>query len=419
MKRVVITGLGALTPLGNTVQEYWQNLLAGKSGAASITKFDASKFKTQFACELKNFNLEDYFDKKEIRKNDPFTLYALIACDEAVQHSGLDMSRVNRNRFGTVWASGNGGITTFQEQVAEYAQGDGTPRFSPFFIPKILADTPSGAIGLRYEIRGINYCTVSACASATSAIMDAFNYIKWGKADLMLAGGSEAPICEAGIGGFNALKALSTRNDSPQTASRPMDPSRDGFVMGEGAGALVLEELEHAQARGATIYAELVGAGMSCDAYHSTATHPEGLGAQLAMEMALDDAGVDPQVVDHANLHATSTPVGDTSEIAAMQKVFGKHLTNIALSATKSSTGHLLGAAGAIEAVATVLAVHEQQVPPTINTQELDPELPDGLQFALGQAQEKKIDYAISNTFGFGGHNAIALFKRWEGQLND
>ena len=405
--------MGALTPVGNTLQEYWHNLLKGKSGAGPITKFDASKFKTRFACELKNFKLEDYFDKKEIRKNDPFTLYALIATDEAIKNSKLQLEAVNRKRFGAIWASGNGGISTFQEQVTEFAQGDGTPRFSPFFIPKILSDTPSGAIGLRYGIHGINYCTVSACASGTSAIMDAFNYIKWGKADLMLAGGSEAPICEATIGGFNALKALSTRHEDPATASRPMDPTRDGFVMGEGAGALLLEELEHAKARGATIYAEIVGAGMSCDAYHATATHPEGLGAQLAMEMALEDAQIKPGQVDHANLHATSTPVGDTSEIAAMEKLFGQHLPNIALTATKSSTGHLLGAAGGIEAIATVMAIYEQVVPPTINTKELDEALPTDTNLILNLPQKKKIEYAISNTFGFGGHNAIALFKKF------
>lgn len=410
--RVVITGLGALTPIGNTVQEFWDNALAGKSGAAPITKFDASLFKTQFACELKDINLEDHFDRKTIRKNDPFTLYALIASREAMKHAQIDLETVDKNRFGAVWASGNGGITTFETEVMEYARSEGGPRFSPFFIPKILADTPSGAIAYEYGLRGINYCTVSACASSTSAIMDAFNYIKWGKANLMIAGGSEAPITEAGVGGFNAMKALSTQNDNPSTASRPFDKDRDGFVMGEGAGALILESLEHAQQRGATIYAELVGAGMSNDAYHPTATHPEGLGAKLAMEMALDEAEIKPEAIDYINLHATSTPVGDPSEINAVKSLFGPYLSKVHLSATKSMTGHLLGAAGAIEAVLAVKSVEKDQIPPTINSENLDEDLPD-VNLTLGKKAEKVVNFAISNTFGFGGHNAIAIFKKW------
>jgi len=410
--RVVITGLGALTPIGNTVQDFWANALTGKSGAAPITKFDASLFKTQFACELKDIDLEDHFDRKTIRKNDPFTLYALIASREAMKHAQIDLETVDKNRFGAIWASGNGGITTFETEVMEYARSEGGPRFSPFFIPKILADTPSGAIAYEYGLRGINYCTVSACASSTSAIMDAYNYIKWGKANVMIAGGSEAPITEAGVGGFNAMKALSTQNDTPSTASRPFDKERDGFVMGEGAGALILESLEHAQQRGATIYAELVGAGMSNDAYHPTATHPEGLGAKLAMEMALEEAGIKPEAIDYINLHATSTPVGDPSEINAVKSLFGTHLSKVQLSATKSMTGHLLGAAGAIEAVLAVKSVEEDQIPPTINTENLDEDLPD-VNLTLGKKMDKVVHYAISNTFGFGGHNAIAIFKKW------
>ncbi len=411
-KRVVITGLGALTPIGNNITEFWQGLVSGTSGAGPITKFDTSLFKTQFACELKHFNLEDYFDKKFIRKNDPFTLYALISAKEAMQHANLIGASINHNRSGVIWASGNGGITTFETEILEYAKSTIGPRFSPFFIPKILADTPSGAIALDYEFRGINYCTVSACASATSALMDAFNYIKWGKADIMIAGGSEAPITQSGIGGFNAMKALSTRNDDPTTASRPFDVSRDGFVIGEGAGALILEEYEHAKGRGANILAEIVGAGMSNDAYHSTATHPEGLGARLAMEMALEEANIGIEQIDYVNLHATSTPVGDLSEINALKSLIGNKEVSLQVSATKSMTGHLLGAAGAIEAVATVLAMNNAMIPPTINTTNLDSELSTGIDLTLGKARKKEINYAMSNTFGFGGHNAIAVFKR-------
>lgn len=410
--RVVVTGMGALTPIGNNLKEFWSNALSGKSGAGPITKFDASLFKTQFACELKELNLEDHFDRKFIRKNDPFTLYALIASRESIKDSGLDLEGINKNKAGVIWASGNGGITTFETEVLEYAKSEIGPRFSPFFIPKILADTPSGAIALENEFRGINYCTVSACASSTSAIMDAYNYIKWGKADIMIAGGSEAPITQAGIGGFNAMKALSTRNDDPLTASRPFDTERDGFVMGEGAGSLVLETLEHAQARGAKIYAEVVGAGMSNDAYHTTATHPEGLGARLAIEMAMEEAELSATDIDYVNLHATSTPVGDASEIKAIEHLFGEHIEKLHLSATKSMTGHLLGAAGAIESILTVMAVQENIIPPTINTKNIDDEV-SNVNLTLGKAVEKNVTHAMSNTFGFGGHNAIAIFKKY------
>lgn len=415
MKRVVITGLGALTPIGNNTKDFWNNLVAGKSGAAPITKFDTSLFKTKFACELKDFQLTDHFNSKEIGRNDLFTLYALVASKEALVDSQLNLNSVDINKFGVIWASGNGGITTFENEVMEYAKSEQGPRFSPFFIPKILSDTPSGAIALKYQLRGINYCTVSACASATSAIMDAFNYIKWGKANLMIAGGSEAPITRAGIGGFSAMKALSTMNDDPSTASRPFDVNRDGFVMGEGAGALIMEELEHAQARGAKIYAEVVGAGMSNDAYHSTATHPEGLGAQLAIKMAFEDAQIGPEEVDYINLHATSTSVGDLSELTAISKLFDTKQRQVRVSATKSMTGHLLGAAGAIESVATIKAIETDTIPPTINTKDVDPELPQGFDLTLGKSVQIEVNYAMSNTFGFGGHNAIALFKKWKG----
>ncbi|MEM6522736.1 MAG: beta-ketoacyl-ACP synthase II [Bacteroidota bacterium] len=413
MKRVVITGMGALTPIGNNVTDFWAGLKSGRSGAGPITKFDPGEFKTKFACELKDFNLEDYFDRKTIRKNDLFTLYSLVASEEAMSNSGLDLENVDTNKFGVIWASGNGGISTFESELIEYVKADQGPRFSPFFIPKILSDTPSGAIALKYGLRGINYCTVSACASATSAIMDAFNYIRWDKAKLMVAGGSEAPITQAGIGGFNAMKALSTRNSDPMTASRPFDKSRDGFVMGEGAGALILEELEHAKARGATIYGEVVGCGMSNDAYHTTATHPEGLGARLAIQMALEDAQISPKEIDYINLHATSTPVGDQSELNAITRLYAGHSKRIRVSASKSMTGHLLGAAGAIEAVATIMAMKNNTIPPTINTREPDDDLPPGIDLTLGEAASHEINYAMSNTFGFGGHNAIALFKKW------
>ncbi|QSE98018.1 beta-ketoacyl-ACP synthase II [Fulvivirga lutea] len=412
-RRVVITGMGALTPIGNNVQDFWTGLANGVSGAGPITKFDTSLFKTKFACELKNFDLEEHFDKKFIRKNDPFTLYALIASREAMANAGINPETINKNKSGVIWASGNGGITTFETEILEYAKSEIGPRFSPFFIPKILADTPSGAIALEHEFRGINYCTVSACASSTSAIMDAYNYIKWGKADVFIAGGSEAPITQSGIGGFNAMKALSTRNDDPATASRPFDKNRDGFVMGEGAGALVLENLDHALARGARIYGEVVGAGMSNDAYHTTATHPDGLGAKLAMEMALEEAGITIQDIDYANLHATSTPVGDLSELNGLMSLAGDNQLGLQVSATKSMTGHLLGAAGAIEAIATVKALEESVIPPTINTTDIDEAVPKGIDITQHTAIKKEMTYAMSNTFGFGGHNAIAIFKKY------
>ncbi|MEM9858466.1 MAG: beta-ketoacyl-ACP synthase II [Bacteroidota bacterium] len=414
MKRVAVTGMGALTPIGNNIEMFWEGLRSGKSGAGPISKFNATHFKTKFACELKDFSLENFFDRKTIRKNDLFTLYSLIASEEAMTNSGLNIEEIDVNKFGVIWASGNGGISTFEQEVIEYARRDQGPRFSPFFIPKILSDTPSGAVALKYGLRGINYCTVSACASGNSAIMDAYNYIRWGKANLMIAGGSEAPITQAGIGGFNAMKALSTRNDDPSTASRPFDKQRDGFVMGEGAGALILEELEHAEARDAQIYGEIVGCGMSNDAYHSTATHPEGLGARLAIDMALEEAQISPNEIDYINLHATSTPVGDQSELSAISRLFQASHQMIRVSATKSMTGHLLGAAGAIEAVATIMAMKYNTIPPTINTTNPDDDLPKNIDLTLGTAAHHTIKYAMSNTFGFGGHNAIALFKKWE-----
>ncbi|HNP19537.1 MAG TPA: beta-ketoacyl-ACP synthase II [Fulvivirga sp.] len=412
-KRVVVTGLGALTPIGNNVNDYWHSLVAGNSGAAPITKFDTTLFKTKFACEIKGFEAEDHFDRKTVRKNDPFTIYAQVSAMEAIKDAGLYEAKIDKNKTGVIWASGNGGITTFETEMLEFSKSEIGPRFSPFFIPKILSDTPSGAIALTHEFRGINYCTVSACASSNSAIMDAYNYIKWGKAVAMIAGGSEAPITQSAIGGFGAMKALSTRNEDPSTASRPFDTDRDGFVMGEGAGALVLEELEHALARGANIYAEVVGAGMSNDAYHSTATHPDGLGARLAIEMALEDAEISAEQIDYINLHATSTPVGDLSELHTLKNLFGNSSKTIQVSATKSMTGHLLGAAGAVEAIATIMAIKKSLVPPTINTTNVDAEMPEGIDLTLGKAVSKEITYAMSNTFGFGGHNAIALFKKY------
>jgi 3-oxoacyl-[acyl-carrier-protein] synthase II len=415
MKRVVITGMGVLSPIGNSVQEFQDNLFAGKSGAASITHFDASKFKTQFACEVKNFNPETLLDRSGLRRMDPVTWYALAAADEALNHAGLKGSEtLNKDRTGVIWASGNGGFYTIQEQVTEFALGDGTPRFNPFFIPKVLIDITSGQLAMRYGFRGINYTTVSACASGNSALMDAFNYIRWGKADVILSGGSEAPICQAGVGGFNAMKAMSTRNDNPHTASRPYDKDRDGFVMGEGAAALILESLEHAQARGATIHAEIIGAGMSADAYHLTAVHPEGAGAKLAMNMALQDAGIRPNEVDYLNTHGTSTPNGDIAELKAVQAIFGAYVPKMNVSSTKSMTGHLLGAAGALEAVACILAIRESKIPPTINLQNPDSEIPAGFNLTPNTMVERAVNIAMNNTFGFGGHNAITIFRKWE-----
>lgn len=412
MRRVVVTGIGALTPIGNNLNDYWANLKNGVSGAAHITKFDTSKFKTNFACELKNFDPKEHFDVKELRKYDPFSQYALVAVDEAVKHGKIDFEQLNRDRIGVIWGSGNGGIQTFQDQMMEFCEGDGTPRFTPFFIPRILVDIASGIISIKYGLRGVNFCPVSACATSNTAIIEAFNYIKWDKADMIITGGSEAAINESAIGGFSSAKALSTRNDSPETASRPFDVTRDGFVMGEGAGAMILEEYEHAVRRGATIYGEIVGGGMAADAYHLTGTHPEGDGAVLGMMEAMREAGITPDQIDHINMHATSTPLGDNSELIAAKRVFGER-KSLAVSATKSMTGHLLGAAGAIEGIACLMALREGIVPPTINTTEIEPEFSDLFDFPLGKSKEKEMVYAMSNTFGFGGHIASVIFKKF------
>jgi 3-oxoacyl-[acyl-carrier-protein] synthase II len=415
LKRVVVTGLGALTPIGNTVSEYWNALLAGKSGAAPITHFDSSKFKTQFACEVKNFNVEDFMDRKESRKLDQFSQYAIVTATQAVEDSGLlDYSFVNLDRIGVVWGSGIGGLKTFQDEAKDFFAGDGTPRFNPFFIPKMIADIAAGHISIKYGFRGPNYVTVSACASSTNAIIDSFNLIRLGKADAIVTGGSEAAVNEMGMGGFNALKALSTRNDSPETASRPFDLDREGFVLGEGGGALILEEYSHAIKRGATIYAEVVGGGMSGDAYHMTAPHPEGIGARNTMLAALEDAEISPSDIDYINVHGTSTPLGDAAEIKAIQAVFGDHAYKLNISSTKSMTGHLLGAAGAIEAIACVLSVLNDVVPPTINHFTDDPELDNKLNFTFNKAQKRVVNIALSNTFGFGGHNTSVIVKKYQ-----
>lgn len=413
MKRVVITGLGALTPIGNNIADLWQSLVKGVSGAAPITRFDASKFKTRFACEVKDFNPLDYIEKAEARRYDLYTQYALITVAEAVKNADISFDQLNRDRIGVIWGSGNGGIQTFQQQVTEFAQGDGTPRFNPFFIPKMIVDIASGVISIKYGLRGINFTTVSACATSNTAIIDAFNYIRWGKANMIITGGSEAAINESGVGGFNAAKALSTNNAEAATASRPFDVSRDGFVMGEGAGALVLEELEHAKKRGAPILAEIVGGGMAGDAYHLTGTHPEGEGARLGMLAALEDAGIEPEAIDYLNTHATSTQQGDLSELKAAERVFGRE-TTINISATKSMTGHLLGAAGAVEAIACIKAVQHNIVPPTINSTEIEPAYKEVFNLTLQQAQQREVRYAMSNTFGFGGHIATTIFKKYE-----
>lgn len=410
-RRVVVTGLGALTPLGNTVQNFWQNLIAGNSGAAPITRFDTSKFKTTFACELKGYDPLQYFEKSEVKKLDPFSQYALAATAEAIQDSGLSTEVIDKTRVGVIWGSGNGGFQTFQQEVLEYAKGDGTPRFNPYFIPKVIVDIASGWISMKYGFMGPNFTTVSACATSTTSIIEAMNYIRWNKADIIITGGSEAAINEAGIGGFSALKALSTRNDDPASASRPFDVDRDGFVMGEGAGSLVLEEYEHARKRGAKIYAEVAGGGMSADAYHLTATHPEGKGALLGMQWALEDAGLNANEVDYLNPHATSTPVGDLSEMKATSQLFAAN-KKLHISATKSAIGHLLGGAGAVEAIICIKAIETGIIPPTINTQTIDPALPQGLNIVVGQALKKDIHVAMSNTFGFGGHNATAVFRK-------
>jgi len=412
-RRVVITGLGALTPIGNNVPDFWNNMKAGKSGAAPITKFDTSKFKTTFACEVKGYTPSEHFDVKEIRKYDPFSQYALVAVREAVADAGINFEELNRDRIGVIWGSGNGGIQTFQDQMKEYCEGDGTPRFTPYFIPRILVDIASGIISMEYGLRGINYCAVSACATSNTAMIDAFNYIKWGKANMIISGGSEAAITESAMGGFSSAQALSKRNDSPETASRPFDITRDGFVMGEGSAALILEEYEHAVARGAKIYAEVVGGGMAADAYHLTGTHPEGDGAVLGMEEALRDAEITPDQIDYVNMHATSTSQGDNSELIALRRVFGER-QSLSVSGTKSMTGHLLGAAGAVEAIACILGIRDSVVPPTINTTEIEPNFKDLFDFPLQNAKPKEIKYAMSNTFGFGGHIATVIFKKFE-----
>jgi 3-oxoacyl-[acyl-carrier-protein] synthase II len=412
LKRVVVTGLGALTPIGNTLREYWDGLKSGKSGAAPITRFDSSKYKTKFACELKNFDIGNFMDRKEARKMDPFTQYAMVAVDEAIKDSNLPLAELNPNRVGVIWGSGIGGLLTFQEEVKSYAKGDGTPRFNPFFIPKMIPDLSAGHISIKYGFRGPNYVTVSACASSTNALYDAFTFLRLGKAEIIISGGSEAAICEAGVGGFNALKALSERNDDPQTASRPYDKDRDGFVLGEGAGALVLEEYEHAKKRGAKIYGEILGGGMSSDAYHITAPHPEGAGIIQVMYNALEDSGITADQIDYVNTHGTSTPLGDIGEIRAIQKVFGDHAYKVNISSTKSMTGHLLGAAGAIESIACLLAINESVIPPTINHFTDDPDLDPNLNMTFNAAQKRNVDIALSNTFGFGGHNFSVIFKK-------
>ena len=417
LKRVVVTGLGAVTPVGNTPKETWENLLNGVSGAAPITLFDATNFKTQFACEVKNLNIADYLDRKEARKMDRYTQLALVAAKQAVEDCNMDLEQEDKNRIGVVFGVGIGGIKTFEDEVSYYAthKEDG-PKFNPFFIPKMIADIAAGQISIMYGFHGPNYITSSACASSSNALADAFNLIRLGKANVIVAGGAEAAICEAGVGGFNAMKALSTRNDEPEKASRPFSASRDGFIMGEGAGCLILEELEHAKARGAKIYAEMVGAGMSADAHHITASHPEGLGAKLVMQSALEDAGMKPEEIDYINVHGTSTHVGDISEAKAIKEVFGDAAFKLNISSTKSMTGHLLGAAGAVEAMATVMAVQNDIVPPTINHEEgdEDPEIDYNLNFTFNKAQKREVRAALSNTFGFGGHNACVVFKKYE-----
>ncbi|WP_291076690.1 MULTISPECIES: beta-ketoacyl-ACP synthase II [unclassified Empedobacter] len=415
LKRVVVTGLGALTPIGNTYQEYWNGLVNGVSGAAPITLFDATLFKTQFACEIKNFNIEDHFDRKEARKIDRCAQLGIIAAREAIKHSGiLEDANVNKERIGVIWGSGIGGIKTFEEEVSNYSTGNGTPRFNPFFIPKMIADITPGHISMEFGLMGPNYTTVSACASSTNAIIDAYMLLRLGKAEAIVTGGSEAAITASSIGGFNALHALSTRNDDPQTASRPFDKDRDGFVMGEGAGCIVLEEYEHAIARGATIYAELVGTGITADAHHITAPHPEGLGALNVMREALLDANISVEDVDHINMHGTSTPLGDIAESKAIQKLFGEHAYNIQINSTKSMTGHLLGGAGIIEAISAIGAINNSIVPPTINHFTDDENLDPKIDYTFNKAKEKNVDYALSNTFGFGGHNACVIFKKYK-----
>ncbi|MEM1338866.1 MAG: beta-ketoacyl-ACP synthase II [Bacteroidota bacterium] len=412
LKRVVITGLGALTPIGNNLEAYWDGLKNGRSGAAPITYFDTEKFKTKFACELKGYNALDYFDRKEARKLDRFTQYALISSDEAILNADLDLDKVDKFRVGVVWGAGIGGLETFQDEVIGFANGDGTPRFNPFFIPKMIADIAPGNISIKHGFMGPNYTTVSACASSANALIDALNYIRLGHCDVVVTGGSEAAVTIAGMGGFNAMHALSTRNDSPETASRPFDATRDGFVLGEGAGALILEEYEHAKARGAKIYAEVIGGGLSSDAYHMTAPHPDGVGVVRVMENCLNNAGLRAEDVDAINTHGTSTPLGDVAELKAISKVFGDHAPKMNINSTKSMTGHLLGAAGAIEAIASILAMEHSTVPPTINHSVVDEGIDPSLNLTLNRAQEREVNIAMSNTFGFGGHNACLVFRK-------
>ncbi len=414
LKRVVVTGLGALTPIGNNIQEYWDGLKSGKSGCAPITYFDTEKFKTKFACEVKNYDPLQHFNRKEARKLDRFAQYALISSDQAIQDAALDMDAIDKFRVGVIWGAGIGGIETFQNEVINFSQGDGTPRFNPFFIPKMIADIAPGNISIKHGFMGPNYTTVSACASSANAMIDALNYIRLGHCDIIVTGGSEAAVTMAGLGGFNAMHALSTRNESPQSASRPFDGSRDGFVLGEGAGALVLEDYEHAKARGAKIYAEVIGGGMSSDAYHMTAPHPEGIGVERVMLNCLKDAGIEAGEVDAINTHGTSTPLGDVAELKAISKVFGAHANKININSTKSMTGHLLGAAGAIEAIASILSMQHNLVPPTINHAEVDPNIDPSLNLTLNKAQPREVHIAMSNTFGFGGHNACVLFRKLE-----
>ena len=414
LKRVVVTGLGALTPLGNSVQEYWNGLANGVSGAARITIFDPEKFRTQFACEVKNFDPIEYFGRKDARKMDGFSQYAMVSTAEAMEDSGLDLDQINLDRAGVIWGSGIGGLRTFQKEVESFVEGGRESRFNPFFIPKMIADIAAGQLSIKYGFRGPNFVTVSACASASNALIDATTYIRLGKVDVFISGGSEAAVTEAGVGGFSSMKALSERNDSPETASRPFDKDRDGFVLGEGSATLILEEYEHAKARGAKIYAEIIGAGMSADAYHITAPHPEGRGARNVMLNALEDANISPDMVDYINVHGTSTPLGDISEVLAIKDVFGEHAYKLNVSSTKSMTGHLLGAAGAVEAVASILAIQNQLVPPTINHFTDDEQLDPKINFTFNKAQEREVNIALSNTFGFGGHNTSIIFRKVE-----
>jgi 3-oxoacyl-[acyl-carrier-protein] synthase II len=412
LRRVVVTGIGALTPIGNTKDEYWEGLISGKSGAAPITYFDTEKFKTKFACELKNFTATDFLDRKEARKMDKFAQYAMVASDEAIADANLDLEKIDKLRVGVIWGAGIGGLETFQQEVLNFADGDGTPRFNPFFIPKMIADIAPGNISIKHGFMGPNYTTVSACASSANAMIDALNYIRLGHCDVVVTGGSEAAVTIAGMGGFNAMHALSTRNDSPETASRPFDATRDGFVLGEGAGALILEEYEYAKARGAKIYAEVVGGGLSSDAHHMTAPHPEGIGVVAVMKNCLSNAGLEPESVDAINTHGTSTPLGDVAELKAITQVFGDHAKNININSTKSMTGHLLGAAGAIEAIASILSIEHGMVPPTINHTTVDENIDPELNLTLNKAQKRDVKVVMSNTFGFGGHNACVLFRK-------